>query len=152
VTLFSPDMPAASRSRVKVDWADAIGLGLWVTFMVVALAEGPSDGWDTPVVIGFGAAGVVLFVVWIVQERLAEVPLMSFDRMDLRQTLVGYSGLAFMGVVGNVLFIGVPNMLQTSRNLDGAWVSLHSAPRCRCSGRQSQRSALPAGCGCSSRA
>jgi MFS family permease len=113
VTLFSPETPAASRSRVKVDWAGAIGLGLWVTFMLVALTEGPSNGWATPVVIGFGGAGVVLFVLWIVQQRLAEVPLMSFDRMDLRQTLVGYSGLGFMGVVGNVLFIGVPNMLQT---------------------------------------
>jgi MFS family permease len=113
VTLFSPETPAASRSRIKVDWAGAIGLGLWVTFMLVALTEGPSSGWGTPVVIGFGAAGVTLFVLWIIQQRLAEVPLMSFDRMDLRQTLIGYSGLGFMGVAGNVLFIGVPNMLQT---------------------------------------
>ena len=113
VTLLSPETPASARSRIPVDWAGAIGLGLWATFILVALTEGPSLGWGSPLVIGFGLGGLALFMLWILQQRLAKVPLMSFERMDVRQTIIGFTGLGFMGVGGSALFIGIPNMLQT---------------------------------------
>jgi hypothetical protein len=111
--LLSPETPGAGRSRVKVDWAGAIGLGLWSTCLMMALTEGPNDGWGSSLVVGLGVAAAVIFVLWIIQQRLAKVPLMSFGSTNMRQTIVGYTALIFIGVTAPIMFLSVSVMLQT---------------------------------------
>ncbi|MFJ4186475.1 MFS transporter [Kitasatospora sp. NPDC089509] len=61
--------PRARRIDVGGFVLSAAGLGL----LVYALIEGPTRGWSDPVVVGCGAAALVLLVVFLVLElRLAE--------------------------------------------------------------------------------
>lgn len=111
--LLSPETPAAARATVQLDWFGALGLGLWVTALLIGIAEGPSRGWTSPLVLGAFLVSAVTLVVWIVQQRRTQEPLVSFRNMDIRQTLIGYSGILLISLVGQGIFIVLPAWLQT---------------------------------------
>ncbi len=95
-----------------LDWAGAIGLGLWVTALLLGISAGPENGWTSPLVLAYLAAGAALFVAWIFQQRRAASPVMSFENMDLRQTIGGYLCIVILSFLGLSFFLGLPNMMQ----------------------------------------
>lgn len=109
----SPETPAEVRSKVALDWVGVIGLGVWVTAMLLAISEGPAQGWTSPFVLTVLGIGIVTLVAWIIQQRNAKVPVMSFRDMDLRQTLTGYSAILSIAVVAMGVFLVMPSLLQT---------------------------------------
>lgn len=113
LALVSPETPAAARAVVRLDWSGALGLGIWVTALLVGISEGPARGWTSPIVLGSFFVSAVTLVVWITQQRRAQEPLVSFRDMDLRQTLVGFSAILLISIVGQGIFIALPALLQT---------------------------------------
>lgn len=109
----SPETPAAARARVRLDWFGALGLGIWVTALLIGISEGPALGWTSPVVIGSFIVCAVTLAVWVVQQRRTEEPMVSFRNMDVRQTLIGFSAILAIFIVGNGIFILLPALLQT---------------------------------------
>ena len=113
LALKSPETPAAARAVVQLDWFGALGLGVWVTALLVGIAEGPGQGWTSPLVLGAFVVSAVTLAAWIIQQRRAQEPLVSFRNMDIRQTLIGYSGILLISLVGQGIFIVLPAWLQT---------------------------------------
>ena len=113
LALVSPETPADARATVRLDWFGALGLGIWVTALLIGISEGPGRGWFSPIVLSSFVVAAVAFIVWVSQQRRAEEPLVSFRNMDLRQTLIGYSGILLISIVGQGMFIALPALLQT---------------------------------------
>ncbi|BCW70730.1 MFS transporter [Arthrobacter sp. NicSoilB8] len=113
LAFVSPETPASARAVVRLDWFGALGLGIWVTAMLIGISEGPALGWTSPIVLGAFFLSAVTLAAWIIQQRRTQEPLVSFRNMDLRQTLIGYSGILLISLVGQGLFIVLPALLQT---------------------------------------
>jgi MFS family permease len=112
--LLSPETPKEVRESVRVDWLGGVGVGIWATALLIGLSEGPGRGWTSPLVLGAFAVCAVVLVVWTVHERRTSEPLMSFKNMDVRQTIVGLSGVVLLSIFpGMALFLGLPALLQT---------------------------------------
>jgi MFS family permease len=111
--LVSPESPEAVRVRVPLDWAGVIGLGVWLTALLLSISEGPSRGWTSGYVLTGFAVAVVVFVMWTVQQARARTPLMDFQGMDLRQVISGYTGVCSISISAAALFIYLPALLQT---------------------------------------
>ncbi|MGO4250453.1 MFS transporter [Paenarthrobacter sp. RAF54_2] len=113
LALASSETPAASRYVGRLNWFASLGLGIWVTALLVGISEGPALGWSSPIVVGSFGVSAVTLTVWSIQQRRSPDPLMSFRNMDRRQAIIGYSGIFLISVVGVSIFVALPAMLQT---------------------------------------
>jgi MFS family permease len=113
LALVSSETPAAARAVGRMDWFGALGLGIWVTALLIGISEGPGRGWTSPIVLLSFLVSAVMLTVWVIQQRRAQAPLVSFRDMDLRQTLIGFSGILLLSIVGQGIFIALPALLQT---------------------------------------
>lgn len=113
LALVSSETPTAARHDGRLNWFASLGLGIWVTALLVGISQGPALGWTSPIVVGSFAVSAVTFIVWATQQRRSQDSLMSFRNMDRRQAIIGYSGIFFLSVVGVSIFIALPAMLQT---------------------------------------
>ncbi|MTD52901.1 MFS transporter [Amycolatopsis pithecellobii] len=112
LALPAPETPATVRARVKLDWPGAIGLGIWLAALLLAISEGGSAGWGSPYILTLLAVSVVVFAGWLIQQRRAPAPLMDFRNMDVRQMVSGFVAILGMIAVSFGLYILVPVMLQ----------------------------------------
>src|SRR3712207_578414 len=87
--LATPRSAVTHRVRIPLDIVGGLGLGVWLTLILLALTYGPADGWTSPNVIALAVAGVVVLAAWIVQQVKNPHRLMAFRRDDLRQMLSG---------------------------------------------------------------
>lgn len=113
LALISPETPVAARAVAQLDWFGALGLGVWVTALLIGIAEGPGQGWTSALVLGAFIVCAVTLAAWIIQQRRAQEPLVSFRNMDIRQAVIGYSGILLISLVGQGIFIVLPALLQT---------------------------------------
>jgi MFS family permease len=110
----TPDAAAGRRVRVPLDLVGGLGLGVWLTFILLALTYGPVDGWTSPRVLAFVLVGLVVLAGWIVQQMKNPNRLMAFRRKDLRQMLSGYSSVWLASYIApSILLIVLPALLQT---------------------------------------
>jgi MFS family permease len=110
--LQAPETPEAARARVPLDWPGAIGLGIWLAALLLAVSEGSSQGWGSPYILTLLGIFVVVFVAWLIEQRRASAPLMDFRNMDVRQMVSGFAAMFTMIVVSFSLYILLPVMLQ----------------------------------------
>ncbi|NGP08327.1 MFS transporter [Rhodococcus sp. 14C212] len=113
LALVSPETPGAALVNSTVDWFGAIGLGLWVTALLIGISEGPTRGWTSPLVLGGFTVSAAVLVVWIFQQRNAKAPIMAFRNMDVRQAVVGYMTILGASIPAQGLFVVLPLLLQT---------------------------------------
>lgn len=113
LALVSSETPAASRYVGRLNWFASLGLGIWVTALLVGISEGPALGWTSPTVVGSFGVSAVTLTLWSIQQRRSQDPLMSFRNMDRRQAIIGYSGIFLVSVVGVSIFLALPAKLQT---------------------------------------
>lgn len=110
--LWAPETPVTARARVALGWPGAIGLGIWLTALLLAISEGNSAGWGSPYILTLLGVFVVVFVAWLIQQRRASAPLMDFRNMDVRQMVSGYVAIFAVMVAAFALYILLPVMLQ----------------------------------------
>jgi MFS family permease len=113
LAVISPETPQAALASSAVDWFGAIGLGLWVTALLIGISEGPTRGWASPLVLGGFIVGAAVLLVWIFQQRNAKAPIMSFRNMDVRQAVIGYMTILAASIPAQGLFVVLPLLLQT---------------------------------------
>ncbi|WP_409299941.1 MDR family MFS transporter [Peribacillus sp. SCS-155] len=114
-----------AHKKQKIDWLGAATLVGAVVCLMFGLELGGNEyAWDSNVIIGLFTGFAVLFLIFIVAERRAEDPVISFsmfkDRLFASSTIVGLLyGIAF--IVGSVyipLFIqGVTGGTATNAGL-----------------------------------
>ncbi len=78
LALNSPETPATARAIVQLDWFGALGLGLWVTALLIGIAEGPAQGWTSPLVLGAFIVSALTLAAWIIQQRRTQEPWCHF--------------------------------------------------------------------------
>jgi hypothetical protein len=67
----------------RVGWWGAVVLACWLTTLLLAISLVPAYGWLSPLVLGCGAAAVVLLAAWYVAERRARHPLVDLATLAL---------------------------------------------------------------------
>jgi EmrB/QacA subfamily drug resistance transporter len=72
-----------------------------VSLLLLAVWGGSTYSWDSPAILGLGAAGVVLGALFLVQERRAEEPIIPLRLFRIR-TVALSAGIMFL--VGATLF------------------------------------------------
>lgn len=112
LAIIVPESPGEGRRRVRLDTVGAIGLGLWLSTLLTAISQGQTLGWGSTTIVALFAAAAVLFVLWIVQQTRAPLPLMAFHRADLRQMVSGYTSVVVIGFTAASLYVYVPAFLQ----------------------------------------
>ncbi|KXF48843.1 hypothetical protein AXA44_27625 [Rhodococcus sp. SC4] len=110
--VVTSETPQSARPRVPLDWAGAVGLGIWLTAFLLAISEGPTSGWASSYVLSLWGIAAVVFVGWVLQQRRASAPLVDFRDMDLRQMGSGYVAISITVAVSYALYILLPAMLQ----------------------------------------
>ena len=96
--------PEASR---RIDWPGVATIGLAIFALLFALTDGPSAGWDDPLVIGLLIAFVLLVLAWIWRERTAREPLVDLGLFKLR----AYDGALTANLMMNLAFGGLSYLL-----------------------------------------
>ena len=117
--------PAAGR----FDFWGFLCSGGGLALVLYALAEGPTLGWKSPLVIGSGVAGIGLFVLLTFIELRRHDPLLHLrlfsDRMFRNGSLAMFTAF---GVLFGVLFL-LPLFLQQLRGLSAFDAGLTTFPQ-----------------------
>jgi EmrB/QacA subfamily drug resistance transporter len=81
VIFFVPESPIRSPGGVNV--VGGILLGGWLLALLVAVSQGSLWGWTSPLILGLGAAAVILFAAWVHSELRARHPLVDIRVMRI---------------------------------------------------------------------
>jgi EmrB/QacA subfamily drug resistance transporter len=79
---FVPESPI--KSPAKIDWLGALGLGLGLTCILIAVSEGNNWGWTSGRVIGLVAAGLAVLLAWARWETRVPEPMVDTRMLRLR--------------------------------------------------------------------
>ncbi len=101
------------RERRAIDW---LGAGLLVAavscILLVTVWGGSAYPWSSPVIVGLGAAGVVLLAAFVVQERRAAEPVLPPRLFRNRVFDVAAAALFLVGVAMFGALVFLPVFLQ----------------------------------------
>ncbi|MBY3989544.1 MFS transporter [Rhodococcus fascians] len=114
MAILAPETPPRSRSEVSLDWFGAIGLTGWLVCLLIAVSEGPTRGWLSAPIIVLYIATVVIFSVWLLQQRRSIAPLMDFRDMDVPQVVTGYVAFVTVFMLAYGLYILIPSFALTA--------------------------------------
>ena len=109
--LVIPDRRPAGRGRV--DWLGAAVLGAGLVLLLLALSQGHTWGWGSPLTIGLLVASLLVLVAWRWVERTVASPLVSPVLLSCRPLLVTNAAGLCVGVAMFVSFLGVSSFVQT---------------------------------------
>lgn len=102
-------------ARVRFDW---VGLALFfpaVVALMLAVSFGNTVGWLSPLILGLGAATVILTAAFVLRERAARSPMLDLTLFNRPSFTIGItSGLLSYLVLFGVLF-AVPFFLERGR-------------------------------------
>ncbi|MGH3041968.1 MAG: MFS transporter [Gaiellaceae bacterium] len=90
-----------------VDWLGLTTIGLAVFALLYALTDGPSVGWGDPLGVGLFVTAVVLAIGWCLIERQVRDPLVDLDLFRLRS----YDGALVANLTMNLCFAGLSYLL-----------------------------------------
>jgi EmrB/QacA subfamily drug resistance transporter len=79
---FVPESPI--KSPAKIDWLGAVGLGLGLSCVLLAVSEGNSWGWTSARTLGLGAAGALVLAAWARFETRVAEPMVDMRMMRMR--------------------------------------------------------------------
>jgi MFS family permease len=112
LALLIKETPASSRSNVPPDWAGAFLLAGALVCLLLALSQGRTWGWGSAAVIGLFVAAVVVFALFVGQQRAVRHPMMDFRGMEIRQMTCGYLAFGAIAVLASTCYILVPMIGQ----------------------------------------
>jgi MFS family permease len=106
--IFVHDTPETSRVRVPPDYIGGVLLAVTLLALILGLNQGNTWGWKSGRIIGLFVGALVVFILFVLQQRAARHPMMDFRGMDKRQVAAGYMTQFAIGIVAPTLFILVP--------------------------------------------
>ncbi len=112
LAVISPETPVEHRANVKIDIVGAIGLGVWLTALLLSLSLFRAYGMTHPLTLSLFVGSIVVFAAWIAHQRGHVAPLMDFRNVDVPQMLGGYLGLVQTTICASSLYILLPSMLR----------------------------------------
>lgn len=111
-------LPAAvqrQRGKVRIDWAGTTLLSGAIVSLVLLTTWGGSEyAWGSPVIVGLGAAAVVLALAFVAVERRVEEPAIPLRLFRIRTFTIaaGVSFVIGVGLFGSITYL--PTFLQVA--------------------------------------
>jgi EmrB/QacA subfamily drug resistance transporter len=118
VCWFTLKLPQEARStKVRIDWWGSALLTVWITALVLMLSWGGSQyEWNSPEIIGLGAAAVVGLIAFLFIETKAAEPVIPLHLFSSRN----FSLASLLGfVVGFAMFGGITFLPQFQQYVQG---------------------------------
>jgi EmrB/QacA subfamily drug resistance transporter len=114
---FVPESPERTPGRINV--SSALLMSTWLVTLLLAVSQGHSWGWGSPVTVGLFAATVVVLPIWVWAEARSDSPLVDMRMMRIPTVwTVNLVALLFgMGMYS--MFAFLPQFLQTPDTVTG---------------------------------
>lgn len=84
------------NKKIKLDLPGAAMATAGLMTLVFGLSKAPNDGWTSPTVISFLAIGIVLLIIFVINELKTPQPLMSMSIFRIRNVAGG--NLTFLAI------------------------------------------------------
>ncbi|MGW1552919.1 MFS transporter [Streptomyces sp. NPDC002346] len=108
---FIPDVPAAAKGQ-RFDLAGALGLGVSLVCLLLAISKGADWGWGSVSTLGLFAAAVVVLLVWGFWELHTRDPLIDLRTTARPRVLLTNAASILIGVGMYAQMLIVPQLLQ----------------------------------------
>lgn len=114
---FVPESPERTPGRINV--TSALLMSSWLVTLLLAVSQGHSWGWGSPVTVLLFVATAVLLPTWVRAETVSDSPLIDMKMMRIPTVwTVNLVALLFgMGMYS--MFAFLPQFLQTDDRLTG---------------------------------
>lgn len=114
---FVPESPERTPGRINV--SSALLMSTWLVTLLLAVSQGRSWGWSSPVTVSLFAATVVVLPIWVWAEARSDSPLVDMRMMRIPTVwTVNLVALLFgMGMYS--MFAFLPQFLQTPDSVTG---------------------------------
>ncbi|MDQ1033880.1 MFS family permease [Streptomyces sp. V3I8] len=106
-----PDVPAAAKGQ-RFDAPGAIGLGVGLVCLLLAVSKGAEWGWGSGTTLGLFAAAVVVLLAWGVWETRTRDPLVDLRTTARPRVLLTNAASLFVGFGMYAGMLIVPQLLQ----------------------------------------
>ena len=111
VARYVPESPIRSPSKVDVPGALLLSAGL--ISLMVALTEGESWGWGSPLLLGVLALAAVFFLLWGVVESRSRAPMVDLRMLAHRPILLTNVATLISGFALFSCFVLIPTFVET---------------------------------------
>ncbi|MEV7236823.1 MFS transporter [Streptomyces sp. NPDC051020] len=108
---FIPNVPAAAKGE-RFDLAGALGLGVGLVCLLLAISKGADWGWGSGSTVGLFAAAVVVLLVWGFWEMRTRDPLIDLRTTARPRVLLTNAASILIGVGMYAQMLIVPQLLQ----------------------------------------
>jgi len=122
------DLRDRHEPGTRIDWLGAALCTLGLGLVVLALIEQPGLGWDSPVVWGGLAGGVVLLAGFVWRQRLAASPILPLSLLRIRNFSAGNIAALFVYAALSLNGFVVAIYLQQGAGLSATLAGLASLP------------------------
>ncbi len=125
---FALQEPKAHRAQRSIDFSGVILLVCGIVAFLLALLEGPTNGWTSLLVIGLGAVSLVLLAGFLWNETKAREPIIPLALFNQQLFAVGsaHGFLTGMAMFGSISFI--PLFAQGVLGVDATTAGIVLAP------------------------
>ncbi|KAA0913990.1 MFS transporter [Streptomyces apricus] len=106
-----PDVPPAAKGQ-RFDAPGAIGLGVGLVCLLLAVSKGAEWGWGSGTTLGLFAAAVVVLLAWGVWETRTRDPLVDLRTTARPRVLLTNAASLFVGFGMYAGMLIVPQLLQ----------------------------------------
>ncbi len=115
--LFVPESPERTPGRINL--TSAVLMSTWLVALMLAVSQGHSWGWTSPITIGLFTTSVVVLPIWVWAESHSETPLIDMKMMRI-PTVWTVNLVAFLFGMGMYsMFAFLPQFLQTPDDVTG---------------------------------
>ncbi|GAA2122913.1 hypothetical protein GCM10009727_09260 [Actinomadura napierensis] len=111
IFLLIPDVPAGARGE-RFDVPGAVGLGIGLVCLLLAVSKGADWGWGSATTLGLFAAAVVALLAWGAWELRTRQPIVDLRSTARPRVLLTNLASIFVGVGMYSAMLVMPQLLQ----------------------------------------
>ncbi len=120
-----PDRPAARTGSIS--WLSAALLASWLVCLLLAISEGPDEGWQSGRVVGLFVGAAVLALAWIAAEQRVRTPLVDLKMLRGRGVWTTNVVAVLVGWGMYSAFVLVPQQVEAPASAGGFGASVATA-------------------------
>lgn len=108
---FIPALPAGAAGQ-RFDWLGAIGLTIGLISLILAVSQGSTWGWASPVILGLIGIAALSLLLWGIWETRTKDPLVDLRTAIIPRVLLTNIASIFVGFGMYASMLVMPQILQ----------------------------------------